>query len=66
MIMNKITDKVYEINRLIEEKGLPLEVQLPDFSFSEAEELSYRLMEQGLRTNLYKELKILRIGIYEN
>ncbi len=64
--MDKIKDKMYEINRLLESKPLPFDIELKDFSFKEAEELKYQLMERKFRVNIYEEFKILHLGIYKD
>lgn len=64
--MDKIKEKMYEINRLLESKALPFDVELKDFTFKEAEELKYQLMERKFRVNIYEEFKILHLGIYKD
>ena len=63
--MDKINEKLYEINRLLETKGLPFDIELKDFTFKEAEEIKYRLMERNFRVNIYEEFKVLHLGIYK-
>ena len=63
--MDKINEKLYEINRLLETKALPFDVELKDFTFKEAEEIKYRLMERNFRVNIYEEFKVLHLGIYK-